>query len=64
MPITFRAVVQSYRTDSDGEARLTLNIPQSDRDAGNQVSLKTKRVLYITVLEETEVQHERQGCDD
>ena len=56
MPITFRAVVQSYRTDSEGEARLTLNIPSSDREAGNLVSMKTKRVLYITVTEESEVQ--------
>ena len=56
MPVTFRAVVHSYRTDSEGEARLTLNIPSSDHDAGSEVSTKTKRVLFITVLEEHEVQ--------
>ena len=64
MAVTFRAVIHSYRTDSEGEAKLTLAIPSSDRDAGNQASQLTKRVLYVTVCEEGEVSGEREGSDD
>lgn len=56
MPIVFKAVLHSYRTDSEGEGRLTLSLPSSEQQAGMSVSTKTKRVLYVTICEETEVQ--------
>lgn len=55
MPIIFQGAVKSFRCDHEGESVLSFSVPASDKSQANQVSDLTGRVIYITVMDESEV---------
>lgn len=55
MPVTFQASVHRYTTDSQGEARLTITIPRSDRHAGVEAAQLTEQTVIVTICTEEEV---------